>query len=412
MRLLFVHQNFPGQYKHLVRHFAGTGNHEIVFLTQQKRYQIEGVKKIVYAPSREVSKSTHRYLRSTEAGVLNAQAVWRAAANLKAQGFRPDLIVGHSGWGEILFLKDLFPDTPLLGYFEFYYHARGADVNFDPEFPDTKDTELRAQVQNAMNLMVLECVDWGHSPTYWQRNLFPDRHLSRITVVHDGIDADLIKPAGRTAVKFRVGELELTSGDEVVTFVARNLEPYRGFHVFMRALPELLRRRPTIQVLIVGGDEVSYGSYLTEGQSLRQRLLAELGSSIDTSRVHFTGRLPYAAYIKVLQISAVHVYLTYPFVLSWSMLEAMSAGCIVVASATPPVTEFIKDKQNGLLVDFFSSDQIVEAVEFALESPDREYLRDQARQTILNGYDSKTICLPRQLKLVDDLINGRLFIAI
>jgi glycosyltransferase involved in cell wall biosynthesis len=193
----------------------------------------------------------------------------------------------------------------------------------------------------------------------------------------------------------------LSAGDEVVTYVARNLEPYRGFHVFMRALPGLLRARPRARVLIVGGDQVSYGSKPADGETWRARMLAEVGGQIDAGRVHFLGRLPYESYLRLLQVSAVHAYLTYPFVLSWSMLEAMAAGCMVVGSRTAPVEEVIKHGENGWLVDFFDHRQLAEALAGALEERSRlDGIRQAARRTVVERFDLTTVCLPRQLEIL------------
>jgi glycosyltransferase involved in cell wall biosynthesis len=227
-----------------------------------------------------------------------------------------------------------------------------------------------------------------------------------LNVIHEGVDSTVARP-DPTARLILANEsrVEFKAGDEIVTYVARNLEPYRGFPSFMRSLPKILAARPNARVLIVGGDEVSYGARLPQGESYKKRLLAELGDSLDLSRVHFLGKIPYGAFIKVLQVSRVHVYLTYPFVLSWSMLEAMSAGCLIVGSRTQPVQEVLHHGANGLLVDFFSPDEIADRVTAALE--DRlafESLRQNARQTVLDRYDLRSVCLPAHLRLLNMLV--------
>lgn len=406
MRILFVHQNFPGQYLHVLRHLAAERAHEIVFLTKNANAGCPGIRKIVYRTHREMGQSTHHYLRTSESAVLHGQAVARAALMLKKQGFVPDILIGHNGWGETLYLKDVFPEAPLLSYFEFFYRAAGSDVGFDPEFPADLDARLRVRMQNAVNLIGLEAADRGQCPTAWQKAQYPGRYHDMISVVHEGIDTDLLKPDDKAQLALS-GGLMLARADEVVTYVARNLEPYRGFHVFMRALPGILRKRPKAHVLIVGGDEVSYGHPLPNGQTYRDKMLKEVGSQLDPKRVHFLGKVPYPVFLKVLQVSSAHVYLTYPFVLSWSMLEAMSAGCLVVGSATPPVAEVISHRENGLLVEFFSTAQITEAVEEALADRRRmQEIRDSARRTVVERFDLKKKCLPAQLNLIEDLIGG------
>ena len=402
MKVLFVHQNFPGQYLHLARYLGAAGGHEVVFITQRKDVELPGVRKIVYKPKRTTSPHVHHYLRESEAAVLNAQEVLRIAMELKNAGFVPDVMLGHNGWGEIWYLKDVFPETPLIGYFEFFYRMHGADVGFDSTHPSTPDTAPRLRTKNLGNLLALDTVDLGQCPTQWQKSVYPKRFHTMLHVIHEGVDTQIVAPDPKARLRFGNPEIELGAGDEVVTYVARNLEPYRGFPSFMRSLPSILKRRPNAHVLIVGGDDVSYGARLPEGQTFRQQMIDELKDGLDMNRVHFLGKVPYAAFVRVLQVSRVHVYLTYPFVLSWSMLEAMSAGCLVVGSRTQPVEEVIGHCQNGLLVDFFSPSEIADRVVEALE--DRrahDSIRQNARQTIIDNYDLRTICLPAYLRLLN-----------
>jgi len=401
MNILFVHQNFPGQYRHLAAHLAAQPGNQVVFITQRAHSTLPGVKTLLYTPRRKVSAGVHHYLRESEAGVLNAQAVARIALGLKKNGFIPDVMIGHNGWGEIWYLKDVFPQTPLLGYFEFFYRLTGGDVGFDPDEQTSADTGPRLRTKNVGNLLGLAVADVGQCPTHWQQSTYPDVYRPRLHVVHEGIDTKLVAPDAKARLRLPGNGLELAAADEVLTYVARNLEAYRGFPSFMRSLPAILGARPKAQVLIVGGDEVSYGAPPRDGQSCRQTLLAELGDRLDTSRVHFLGKLPYPLFLKVLQISRVHVYLSYPFVLSWSMLEAMAAGCLVVGSRTAPVEEVIRDGENGVLVDFFSPTEIGERVVAGLAEPERfADLRARARQTIVERYDLKRICLPAQTTLI------------
>jgi glycosyltransferase involved in cell wall biosynthesis len=404
VKVLFVHQNFPGQYLHLARHLASTSDNRVVFITQRQNGTLPGVQKLLYKPRRTISPQVHHYLRESEAAVLNAQEVARVAMDLRKTGFVPDVMLGHNGWGEIWYLKDIFPEAPLIGYFEFFYRLHGADVGFDPADPVTPDTAPRLRTKNLGNLLALDTADLGQCPTEWQKSVYPRRYHPILNVIHEGIDTTVVKPDPSARVILADAKLELNAGDEILTYVARNLEPYRGFPSFMRALPRILMTRPDARVLIVGGDEVSYGARLPSGQTYRQQMLKELGDSLDLSRVHFLGKIPYAAFVKVLQISRVHVYLTYPFVLSWSMLEAMAAGCLIVGSRTQPVEEVLHHGGNGLLVDFFSHEETADRVIQALEDP-RAFasLRQNARQTIVDRYDLRSICLPAHLRLLKSL---------
>lgn len=241
--------------------------------------------------------------------------------------------------------------------------ANGPDIGFDPEFPVTLDDRLRVSTWRAHHLLALEQCDLAIAPTQWQKSQFPATYQPKIQVLHEGIGTDVLGPDPQAQLTLPNGQV-LKAGDPVVTYVARNLEPYRGFHVFMRSLPALLAAHPTCQVLIVGGDEVSYGRAPKTAKNWREALLREVNidTSSETGQVHFLGKLPYAQYRRVLQVSALHVYLTYPFVLSWSLLEALACGCAVVASDTAPVREVIRHGENGVLLDFFDGKQLLDAV--------------------------------------------------
>ncbi|HEX3913439.1 MAG TPA: glycosyltransferase family 4 protein [Steroidobacteraceae bacterium] len=393
----------------MARDLGASGRHDVVFITQRTDADLPGVRKIVYKPARAVTSGVHHYLRDTEAGVLNAQNVARVALGLKKSGFVPDVMLAHNGWGELWYLKEVFPHSPLIGYFEFFYRLHGADVGFEPGPPLIFDVGPRIRTKNLGNLLALDAVDCGQCPTKWQKSLYPKEYLSKLHIVHEGIDTQLVTPDKSARFKVPHRDLELTPDSEVVTYVARNLEPYRGFPSFMRSLPAILSRRPQVHVLIVGGDEVSYGPKLPKGKSFRAQMLEELGSNIDLARVHFLGKVPYSSFIKILQVSTVHIYLTYPFVLSWSMLEAMSAGCLVVGSLTPPVEEVIRDSDNGLLVDIHSPGDIAERVSAALaDRASFAAIRVNARRTIIDEYDLRSICLPAQLRLLTMAARGML----
>jgi glycosyltransferase involved in cell wall biosynthesis len=409
MNFLLIHQNFPGQYKHLAPALAQQG-HRVVGLGEIKqRGELPGVEQLGYQPPQPAAATTHHYLQGLEAHVRRGQQVVRVLQQLQRSGFRPDLILAHPGWGEALYLKDMYPRVPLIGLFEFYYRSQGEDVGFDPEFPTDLDRYCRARTRNAHLLIALEAVDWGVCPTAYQRSVHPEVFHPKLRVIHDGIDTDLACPNPTISLTLNPpGQpLTLTRQEEVITFVNRNLEPYRGYHIFMRALPQLLRQRPQVQVIIVGGEGVSYGAAAPTGTSWKQIYLEEVENQIDLNRVHFFDRLPYHQLIQLFQVSSVHVYLTYPFVLSWSMLEAMACGGLVIGSRTAPVEEVIRDGENGLLVDFFSPEEICDRIYQVLDHPDRmQTLRHQARQTILEHYDLKQVCLPQQLNLVQEVLGN------
>lgn len=416
MKILFVHQNFPGQFLHLAPAMAARG-HEVVALHVNAAAPLPGVRMIPY-PVRppERAGGPHRWLQDLDTKVIRGEAAWRAARALDAEGFRPDVIVAHPGWGESLFLKEVWPAARLGIYCEFYYRTVGADVDFDPEFRrDEPEQACRLRMKNANHELHFPMAVAGLSPTQWQAQVFPSPFRERITVMHDGIDTDRVRPDPDAYLQLRTRQgqdLTLRAGDEIITFVNRNLEPYRGYHVFMRALPALLRARPRARVMIVGGDDVSYGAQPPRGpdgqrRTWKQIFLSEVADELDLSRVHFLGRIPYGRFVSLLQLSSVHAYLTYPFVLSWSLLEAMSAGCAIVASDTAPVREAIVDGDTGVLVDFFDGGALVREVCALLEDPARRArLGAQARAHAQDTYDLRRHCLPGQMAWVDALGRG------
>jgi glycosyltransferase involved in cell wall biosynthesis len=411
MNILFAHQNFPGQYRHLAEHFGADPKHRVVALGEEKNIaghaKPPGVERIAYRLARQPSRAAHAYLRTTEAAVLRGQAVARKAMELRQKGFVPDVICVHAGWGEGLYLRDIFPDARILAYFEFYYQGHGADVGFDPEFPSTMDDSLRIRTWNMTQQSTFFSSDWGIAPTEWQAAVFPPEFRQRLSVIHDGIDTETLRPDPDARLSFSNGRT-LTRSDEVISFVSRGLEPYRGFHAFMRSLPELMKRRPQAQIVVVGGDTPSYGRRPKDAPNWRQHLMREVGDRIDTSRLHFVGKIPYAAYVALLQISRAHVYLSYPFVLSWSMLEAMAVGVPVLGSATPPVTEIVEHEKNGLLFDFFDREALVNTVCRVLDQPDLGlHLGNAGRQAVVDRFDVKRICLPAQVALIQGLVQKR-----
>ena len=405
MKLLFAHQSFPGQFSRICTYLPKLGEHEIYFMSRETPYRIEGVKQVFYAPPAKATPGVHPYAARFEEAVLMGETAAKTADELKRSGFFPDLIVGHTHWGETLFLKSVYPNVPLLAYLEFFQKVQGADYNFDAEFPFPPEDARRVVAGNATNLVSSLSADWGYTASQWQRSLFPAEMQTKMSVIHEGILTDEITPNPQQRMTLRDGRT-YTTEDQVITFVARNLEPYRGFHTMMRAVPEILRRHPEAVIAFVGGDHVSYGNAHESGRSWRQVMREEI--PVDPKRVWFTGTLPYEQYLALLQLSAAHVYLTYPFVLSWSMLEAMSAGCAIVGSRTAPVEEVIRQRENGLLVDFFDPIGVADAVTEILTHPDRMAgMRQAARQTVIDGYDFKTKSLPQMVRLMEDVAAGR-----
>ncbi|MGC9270646.1 glycosyltransferase [Acidiphilium sp.] len=349
MKFLFVHQNFPGQYLHIVRDLLAEGGHEIVFMTEPNRNQMAGVRKVTYARPPSTQAAVHPSAREFDMAMRRAEAGYAGAKQIKALGFEPDIIIGHHGWGELLNLVDVFPGVPILGYFEFYYRIDGTDVNFDPEFPMPTERFGAVRSKNGVNHLALALEQHGQTPTTWQWRTYPAWARERITVLREGVDLGICKPdPAAHRRKLTVGPLTIGPKQRLITYVARNLEPYRGFHTMMRALPAILRARKDVVVSVVGGDEVSYGAAPPTG-TWRSELMAEVGDRIDPSRVHFMGRVAYEDHVKLLQRSDAHIYFSYPFVASWSLREALAVGAPVIGSDTETVTEFVEDGVTGLV---------------------------------------------------------------
>jgi glycosyltransferase involved in cell wall biosynthesis len=400
MNFLFVHNNFPGQYQHIVRALAHDPKARIVAIGSSTSQEMSGVRLLKYSLSNVDVSASHPFARRFDMECHRAEQVLYALSSLASSGFAPDIIMAHPGWGETLPLRTIFPAARILLYCEFFYGMQGRDVGFDPEFPETgADGHVALHLKNASSLLALSDCDFGVSPTNWQRSTFPKEYQSKITVIHEGIDADVVKPDPDAVLRLPSG-LELRRSDEVVTFVARNLEPLRGYHRFMRALPRIMSARPQAQVVVIGGDGASYGALPPQGTTWKSLFYDEVAEYIDRKRIHFAGRLPYPNYLTALQVSSAHVYLTYPFVLSWSLLEALSAGCLVIGSDTPPVREVLNN-ENGLLTPFFDTEQLAERVTEALTFPRRfRSVRAQARRTILDQYDLARICLPKMMAFI------------
>ncbi|MBV9654963.1 MAG: glycosyltransferase [Acetobacteraceae bacterium] len=352
MQFLFLHQNFPGQFLHLVRQLVAENRHDIVFLTEPNANVMAGVRKVPYVVEGS-SAGAHPVSREFDNAARRAEAVARTCAGLKQLGFTPNIVIGHHGWGEMLNIRDVWADVPMLGYFEFFYQLEGADVGFDPEFPVAAADHARIRAKNATNLLALQLGAAGQTPTDWQLSTYPAWARQSITVLREGVDLDACRPdpAARTQA-LEIGGAVIAPSDALVTYVSRDLEPYRGFHVMMRALPQILRENARARVVLVGGDGVSYGAAPASG-TWRALFTRELGAAFDADRVLFPGRIPYTTYLRLLQRSDAHVYLTYPFVASWSLREALAMGCAVIASDTPPVRDFVAHERTGLLTSFF-----------------------------------------------------------
>lgn len=408
MNILIIHQRFPGQFKYLTGALAHRG-HRVVALGMNDigRSSYQGATYLKYGAHRQSTRDIHPWAQDFETKIIRAEGCYYAALKLKEKGFSPHIIIAHLGWGESLFLKEVWPKAKLVGYGELYFKLRGGDLDFDQEiYPSDPSTSLRVLSKNSSLLLGLQLCDAVLCPTEWQAASFPKEYQHKITVIHDGVDSKLVQPCEEPKLELSDG-LQFSGGDELITYVSRNLEPYRGFHIFIRALPEILRNRTDARIVIVGSETTGYGRPHPSGKSWKTVLLEEARNELKDDimeRVHFVGQIPYKHYISILQLSRVHVYLTYPFILSWSLIEAMSAGCAIVASDTPPVREVLENDANARLVDFFDSQELSNKVCKFLSNPaERARLGASARQSVLKKYDLETVCLPALIRFIERL---------
>lgn len=405
MRILFVHNNFPGQYARIVRYLKNRRDVDMLAGSLASNKQSAPIKSIGYMPHREARKDIHPALSYTETSVIRGQAVYTAFMPVKAKGFNPDIILTHSGFGDGLFLKDLWPQAKYMPYFEWYYHTYGSDSSFlDHGAPKKPDIELKIRMKNTAILHDIAAMDWGQCPTEYQKSQFPPQFRERISVIHDGVDVDYFSPD--ESATFSVGDLVFRKGDPIITYIARGMEPYRGFPQFMEAVAILQKSQPEVHIVIIGEDRVAYGAKRQDGKTYKEWALENL--TLDESRLHFLGRQPLRILRDALRVSAAHVYLTVPFVLSWSMMEAMSAGALIVGSDTDPVREIITDGENGLLVPFFEPEALAGRLADVLADQARYApLRERARALMLERYDMKD--LTRQyFNLIERVAKGQM----
>ena len=396
MNILFLHRNFPAQFRHLAVTLAKDPKNNVVFVTNNiNTPTFGGIKKVVYKLKRKVPDDCHRYLRFYEEAIIHGQSAAEAIISLQMQGFKPDVIFGHS-WGSSMFVKEIFPDVPYLAHIEWYYNPVNSDVDFGGKQLDI-DAKASLKCKNSHILQDLVSCDWGISPTQWQKAQVPAAFSDKIKIFHEGVDTDFCVPNENVQFKIPNTDIILTRKDEVLTYATRGMEEYRGFPEFMKAVSKLMKQRPNMHVLIGGEDRVCYGRHL-QNDTFKKKMLREL--EFDLSRLHFTGPLVYSEYLKLLQVSSCHVYLTYPFVLSWSFLEAMSAECTIVASDTAPVKEVMKDGYNGILTDFYDIEALVNKVNDVLDNREKyDYLRKNARITAVKNYDLKML-LPKYIDFI------------
>src|SRR5438876_1352573 len=412
MHILYVHQNFPAQFGHIARYLVEKHHWRCTFLSQTPAGKVAGIEKIQYKLVGGATKQNHFCSRTFENTIWHCDGVYRA---LKSRpDVRPDLIVGHSGFGSTLFLRELYPDVPVLNFFEYYYlpHDPDSDMDFRSdlgwEIPELK--YLRSRCRNAMILLDLQNCQLGYTPTQFQLSKFPGEYINKLRVIFDGVDrsifhghAEKLRPPIGGRDTRTVAGVEIAPNTRVVTYVSRGFESMRGFDIFMRTARIIAKEFDDVVFIVVGTDRIAYGgdeSY-TGGKSFKDWVFAR--EEFDLSKFRFVGRIPPPELSRLLAGTDLHIYLTVPFVLSWSLMDAMSCGAVVLGSATSPVKEMIRDNETGLLGDFFSPQNLAAKALEVLKDPDAfRPLGRAAEQMIQERYSLEAV-LPKMLQLYEEI---------
>jgi glycosyltransferase involved in cell wall biosynthesis len=405
--ILFIHNNFPGQFGDLSQALQKAG-YRVAAIGAAKAPGVQGIPISRWSHKKGTTDGIFRPAIRAEADLIRARAAADAAMALKKQGFDPKVIVGHPGWGETVGMRLIFPKAKQVLFGEFYYHGVGSDIDFDTEFdPPDFDRSFTGYSKNATLAMAYCEAETIVCPTRYQASTLPEALQPRIKLIHEGVDTQRASPDPSATLTLPDGRV-LDNSVPVFTHVNRHLEPLRGLHAFLRALPRALGELPEAQAIIIGNESASgYGGKAPDGRTWKAYFWDQVKDQLDPARVHFLGRTTHEEMISAMRISAAHVYFTYPFVLSWSLLEAMSCECLVLGSDTEPVRDAIQDGVNGRLLDFFDREALGQAMIEAWREKDRFLdMRKAARRTVVETFDQATIGRPQWLQLVVDLANA------
>ena len=402
MRILFIHKNFPAQFGALGLWLAANKGWDVTFATQREGVSHNKIRILRFTDHRETTKGIHHYVAGTERAVITGQGFVRLAVQMRRQGYVPDIVVAHSGWGPGIFAKDVWPETLYVPYVEWWYRAPAVDATPHDKQGDPLDQAARTRVRNAPSWLDFTSADAVIAPTEFQRSTFPDDLAAKITVLPDGMDTTLHSPGPRDPAM--LAEYGVPEDAEILTYIARGMEPARGFPEMMGALQTLMKSRPRLHAFIVGEDRIAYGA--RDAGSWKERLLKEL--DLDTARLHFTGLVSRKRMVEILRAGNVHLYVSAPFVLSWSFLDAMASGALIVAHDTPPVREFMSHEKEGLLTDMYDPAALVAAIGRALdEGPALAPLRDAARAAMLSRMDAESVAYPAKVAFFEGLVAAR-----
>lgn len=403
MHVLFVHKNFPAQFGHIASYLIKDHGFRCSFVSELPSGKVDGIERIQYKIQGGATKNTHYCSRTFENATWHAHGVYEAM--LGRPDIKPDLIVGHSGFGSTLFLADLYEDTPIINYFEYYYRSKGSDLDFRPDFPVKPIDVLRSRTRNAMILCDLQTSTRGYTPTEFQRSLFPDEYLPKVEPIFDGIDTSIWYR--KKNVPREIAGRKIPAGKKIVTYVSRGFESMRGFDIFMNVAKKICDARDDVVFLCVGSDRVCYGGDMNRisEQTYRAHVIAQ--DNYDLDRFIFTGRVEPSELVDVFSLSDLHIYLTVPFVLSWSLMNSLACGCTVLGSATAPVQEMIKHGENGFMAEFFDVDGLTDLALQVLDDPEKYRFMGESGAAMIRERYSLDKCLPQMLDLYERTCNGK-----
>jgi glycosyltransferase involved in cell wall biosynthesis len=417
MHILYVHQNFPAQFGHIAHHLVRKLGWKCSFISQTPPGNVNGIEKIQYKITGGATKANHFCTRTFENAVWHCDGVFKALHARK--DLKPDLIVGHSGFGSTLFLRELYPNTPIVNFFEYYYRAHDPDSDMD--FRKDLDWKvepikyLRSRCRNAMILLDLQNCEAAYTPTEFQKSRFPEEYLPKLQVIFDGVERavyhgheETLRPALERRAPRQIGGVKIPAKTRVVTYVSRGFESMRGFDIFMRSARLIAQRFPDVVFLIIGTDRIAYGgdeSHIEGQKTFKEWVLSR--EEFDLSRFFFLGRVPPEELARILASTDLHIYLTVPFVLSWSMMDAMSCGAVVLASSTSPVKEMIRDGENGLLADFFNVEEFADKAVRALQDPAAHRPLGRAAEKMIADQYSLEAVLPRMMTIYQHALSQK-----
>ena len=340
MHLLLIHQNFPGQFRDLAPAWLASG-HQVTAIGSTSAaptgHQWHGLQYLQY---RFEEKPSH---------LERGSAVAKLVQQLIEQDHPPDLVMSHSAWGESLCLRRVCRDVPWISYPELWGNPRSLGFGFDQSLDGLTPEATRFSSANLITELALLQSSASVVASRSQLLSFPKSLQHRLTLQPEGVDLQRIKPDASACLTIPKMGLEFRAGQPLVTFISRHLEPLRGLRQMLMAWPLVSQTIPEAQLLLVGGKGQGYSLQRPKGQNHLEDALNNLPDTTNRRTIHCLGRLPYEEMLTLLQCSACHVALSYPYTLSWSVLEALSCGVPVISNPDSPISVELGDDANKAL---------------------------------------------------------------